>query len=312
MSVWLCLVIASAQDRSKKLPVIIEELQRGESPQFRVADYLDDPLRAERSLVQCLGKVTGEGQRLKIINYLSAIERARIGYSVTFVRSNNANLLQDMAGALEKETSWACASLLARDMRDLFEPTLLKKCQTSLIHALHKWEHEPNAQVLLLAAVVPGFPTDVISRQAVTIGDDGTYYRCALLARTGILTEEQELKDRLLSIREASEAVLDQAVDAASVVESTSMKKFLAAQLRDTSLVSTMSGAKIPRRSLFAEALARMMRDDQSFPVKKRNGREYSAAELDRIEQWAREQLGVEFPKMPRKAIAGDENVVIK
>jgi len=105
---------------------------------------------------------------------------------------------------------------------------------------------------------------------------------------------------------------LDQAVDAASLVESISMKKLLAAQLRDTSLVKTMSGAKIPRRSIFAEALARMMRDDQSFPVKKRNGREYSEADLDRIEQWARERLGVEFPKMPRKAIAGNENVVIK
>jgi len=162
-SVWLCLVLATAQDSSKKLPVIIEELQRGESPQFRVADYLDDPLPAERSLAQCLGKVAGEGQRLKIINYLSAIERARIGYSVTFVRSNNENLLQDMAAALENETSWACASLLARDMRDLFEPTLLKKYQTSIKGALHKWEQQPNAQVLLLAVVVPGFPPDVIS-----------------------------------------------------------------------------------------------------------------------------------------------------
>jgi len=119
-------------------------------------------------------------------------------------------------------------------------------------------------------------------------------------ARHGDEAAQAELLGLISTLRESSaEAPPHVLSEAIGYVQTEKMQRILAAGLRSADRIDCAGGGWLVRRSLYALALTNMMWDDPTFPVKHRAA-EHTDEELDKIEAWCTEKLGVTFPGTPR------------
>ena len=157
-------------------------------------------------------------------------------------------------------------------------------------------------EILLLYASLPSCQPEKAVKLAreIRTEDIGTYRVNAILSRFG----EQSATDALIAnaenIFESSGVRLSELLGALAFAHSDKINRFLVKGLRSEDYITLAGGSKIPRRNCYAKALVLMNSFNEEFPVKNKYDF-YTTNDLDRIEQWCAEKLGMSVPSAPRK-----------
>lgn len=261
-------------------------------------------------------KTSDEKKKKAIIDYVYCVEADRIlvGSTKARPRSHNYALLEYL---VERFSENPCpANSASSALTFLFELEHLDKhgvaIRSGLLSLKRKNLLYPSDILLygLLPSTTPkearAFADGITPTRDSTVAAKGTPLAVdALLARFG----DKAALGRLLDVaREfGTEDTRERASDydltvCLSSVQSMEMKVFLAQGLRSEEMLVYAGRSCSPKRFLYGNALAKMMTDDPGFKVAA-GFRDFTESELDEMERWCTQNLGVEYPKTPRKRL---------
>jgi len=289
-----------SSDVQAKVRTAMANLESGRDEGFSPELYKEDYTAAELAFMDSVKDLSQERQRIKVVSFVVSMECLRIGCGPAWKRSQNQDLEMALLSALTQESSPSTAGYLASQLRSLFLPSDLEKQGTQIREVAKRWDLKTNPQVYMLAAILPSATTESMALLLPSEQGQPSLYADCLKARFGDKEAEKRLMLRCDNLGESYETEIAEITDVLSCVPTEAMKKYLALGLRSDAKITLAGGAESAKRFLYADALARMFRDDGSFPIKLRNTRTLTDRELDTLEQWCGKELGVQYPKTPR------------
>jgi hypothetical protein len=221
-------------------------------------------------------------------------------------RTGREKTAEALVRVLERDPSDSVREVAAKGLRDQYNPRSLARYEQRIRSVVDRY---PEREVALLYGELPGIGRKEISSVAArltTYSGIDELIKLALLARHGDRDAEKTLLAKASGLRETSLTMLDHLVDSLAYVPTTSVKGFLYEGLTSEETVNLAGGGGIPKRNCYARALVRMMRDEPTFPVRTEEFT-YSAAEIERIDEWMSKHAGrktrgkvKELPVVPR------------
>jgi len=203
---------------------------------------------------------------------------------------------------LDEDPSERVRSAAAKGLLEIGLPKIVDRHNASVRRAV---ERHKDIDTLLLYASLPSCNKQSLVRIARKVKPDSKrsgYKLNSILARCGDNSAIELLLAEASELSEINNIYLYELVDALSFVPEDRVQKYLAVELRSELYVSLPGGGKIPKRNCFALALVKMNRDNDSFPVKDEDYI-FNADDLDKIEQWCIDELGINIPLEPRKEL---------
>ena len=218
--------------------------------------------------------------------------------------STNIILLEESIKLIEAEhpKTYYARKLASDEILKLYRPEVLDVYRTRLEDCIKK---RFICNIFILYSSLPSADVDFINKYVgnkdsvegeldeITVG--------AIKTKCGNADARKKLIESIKKIDHDSYRGLVDIADTLAICRNDmELKKFLAEGLRSEDMITAPGGGANPRRNFYAEILAAMMRFDSSFP-------ELSGLiedeDLDKVEKWCNEKLGVKYPTTPRKKL---------
>lgn len=286
----------------------IEKFRVGDRSGLVVPYYKTNAGQAALTFIKEATTFKEDIDRLRVIGF--AIRLREYGFDP----SEKEEIVSCLIAILKTEASSLVARELASALRGWLSPAELEPYARDLLAAALKHK---DVEVAMLYGVLPSLrPEELFEflKPFETLQDGRTFSKMqldAIRARYGDKDAEERLISFARSMSTVSGFQISTTVDVLSYVPNDTMKRFLAGGLRSEVMVSRVGGGAIPHRDVYADALVRMMRFDESFPVKRRQGVSYVDEELDQLEAWCTEHLNVRYPEEKRKPLYAIPHIIM-
>jgi hypothetical protein len=296
---FMSMNMANAQ--SGEVTKVVDRMKEGETVPLVLPNYTNG-IESADAFLQEMDSLQDEKSRLRIVSFSSALARR----SVENRGQQNAKyfdmFVTQMVSLLDEDPSGRVRSEAARGLREVVSSTLLDQHSASILRAAELYR---DIDTLLLYASLPSCDKQRAADMARDVKPEGkrdAYRLNSILARCGDSAATEWLLGEASALSDISNVYLYELVDALSFVPEDRVERFLATGLHTEAYVSLPGGGSIPKRNCFALALVKMNRCNDDFPIK---GEDYmfSADDLDKIEKWYGDELGVKCPFGSRKEL---------
>ncbi len=295
----VCFIMNIAYAQPEKVVEIMKRLNEGFNPPLKFQDYTND-LEDAIAFLAHIDSLQSEESRSKVIGFSAKL----------YYNSKAKNSLQKarevdkfvslMVSLMKWDSSSRVRSEAARSLREYVQPELIDRHHSFILNA---YETHKNLEILFLYASLPSCQPKKTVRLARLIKTDnttGTYMTNAILARFGDQSATDILIANAENTFETGDMCLSELLGALAFTRSEKITRFLIRGLRAEDYINLAGGSKIPRRNCYAKALSLMNKFNEEFPVKNKFDF-YTANDLDMIERWCAEKLGMSVPNAPRK-----------
>jgi hypothetical protein len=280
------------EEMNKAVDQAIKAAQRGD-PIPAVAAGFAPYAELQLALLARMGEVNNRLGRFSLINLICSLEyQALSDAHRPYGPSENKELLAALAKLALSETSETVCEAIASCMRVHFTPQALieyKKASEALL------DRTCTIETLTLYVSVIDEKNKQGKEKALASAEKlNEPVQLSLKARWGGKEDADALMAALNKIEKSSGSEIEKWIDAASLASGESAKRLFAEQLRTERSIELIGGGTIPLREVYVSILCRMLRHEKGFPVQKRDG-PFSEKELDSIEQWAQQNLKVNY-----------------
>lgn len=296
---FLLALVSSAMAQEAALPLArkaIEQMKRGETTSLDVADYKGDANEAATAFAQSAQELLKPTDRIRAVGFAVTLEKSNAGKKGQMVRSKNLALKAALVSCLERESDASVAAYIASQLTELFPPRLLDE-NAEAIGKVFIEEYKEGFipfSTMLLYATLPsndGAKTREVLFTYEPLRWQDAMMKEALLARLGDEAAERRFLEKGKWLDKGSlDAKTMFWLTLLQYVPTPSVKKLLRNGLDCERVAQLPSGEKVEKRALFASALASMMRDDESFPVK-REGWGFSEEQYALMKKWCSTHL---------------------
>ena len=295
----VCFIMNIAYAQPEKVADVMKRLNAGLNPPLMFQDYTNG-LESAIAFLEQINTLQSEENRSKVVGFSAELYyKAKAKHSQLDARKIDT-FISLMVSLMRMDSSSRVRSEAARSLRKFVQPELIDRYHFSILNA---YEMHHNSEILFLYASLPSCKPETAIRLARSIKTEstiGTYMINAILARFG----DQSATDTLIvtaeNIFEIGDICLSELLGALAFTRSDKIKRFLVRGLRADDYITLAGGNKIPRRNCYAKALSLMNKFNEEFPVKNKYDF-YTANDLDMIEQWCVEKLGMSVSSAPRK-----------
>ena len=289
--------VANAQPT--KVAEVMKRMNEGLNPPLILRDYANG-LEDAIAFLEHIDSLQSEENRAKIIRFSTELySKSKAEDSRQDAREVDA-FVSLMVSLINGDASSRVRSETARNLREAVPPELIDRHHSSVLNA---YETHRNMEILLLYASLPSCQPEKVVRLARGIRTEdiiGTYIVNAILSKFGDQSATDMLIANVENIFEPSDICLSELLYALAFTSSDKIKQFLVKGLRSEGYITLAGGSKVPRRNCYAKALFLMNKFNEAFPVKNKVDF-YTADDLDRIERWCAEKLGMSVPSATRK-----------
>jgi len=244
----------------------------------------------------------------------------RAMYEAKKLRSSNGELMGVYVELLSRDDicTGVLKGLLAKALREFYTPKELDRHAATIREALNLGKERGglmNPDVLLLYGLLPSNRSeDVLAfvralPPVERIPALASYCSSvdSVLARHGDKKAEERLLAEIAGLHETCGSLNESIKNSLSYADTARIREYVSRGLRSEKIIPCVGGGTVLERSICAATLVRMMRDDETFPVKEwGKGLDYSDTDLDAIEKWCAEHWGSAFPKGSRKALRSE------
>lgn len=280
---------------------VLSVIQKGDSPVLRTDQYTN-AAECAVSFLKNSASIEDEGDRCMVIGFAGELMRHSMRRGGQHDAQNVEAFVSELVKVLSSDPIEIVRDRAAASLLDTVPPRLIESHQVVLrlaaeerrdIATLVTYASLPSCDVVWLAGFVRTITTE---NRAAKLQLDSILARCGDQAATDRLIEGASNLD------EIGYSALEGWVKALAFVPSERVQKFLGLGLRSDKVLAETGGGSTPWRDCCARALVRMHRYDEGFPVK-REVISFRDDDLDKIERWCVNALGIPLPSGVRKPL---------
>lgn len=301
---FLCqsILLAQASDAGA-VKEAIARLEKGDRQDLKVSIWKDSS-RVAIEFMDEVPHIKDNETRSVMTEFAVQLERYSLNVAEGhYVRSQNKELRDRLIRVAIADSSVQVKESALNGLRDLFAPSSVDSSAGEFRKQIQEMGCSvPGELVFYYASLPSADPITLKSVVSKCAKGGGNYWTDAVLAKSGDAQAEGRVLAASRSVSGLSGAMLNELIDSLALLESPSALSSIAIGLRDESYLKLNGRDMMPRRQIFAGALAERYRDTETFPVKVERW-EYSEVELTAMEEWCMKNLGVKYANAPRKKI---------